>query len=275
MRRIRAGLLALLLLCPLCLPVSAQTGAALTIGVSDDVAFAGDTVCVTLALSDGLPDVGSLELHLRYDPAVFTPQDLTAGDANSALQVIMPTADNPYTGVLFVYDYGAGGTDKVFHAGTLFTAVFAVREDVAVGGTAFTVDCAAALDTAFRPLVLAAPSAAQIAVRTKPTVRIHKFVSSVTVAYRTTLKLHADVTDPIEGGEVHWFIGDADVHTGDTITLSQLRADVTVRTEYRFRGRTLAVSDTQTVHVNAGFFMRLAAFFRALFGALPIVIQSL
>ena len=274
MKRIRAGLLALLLLCTLCPTVSASQDA-LTLDVSDAIVFAGDTLRVTLSLADPLPDVGSLEVHLLYDTDALEVRSLTTGEANDALRSIEPSASRPYTGVLFAYDYGTDvHADKAFRAGTLLTAEFAVREGAVSGTLRFACDCAAAFDTAFSPLSLAMPSAA-VSLRDKPSVSIRNGVPSLSVGYRATVTLHADVTNPVPDAEIRWFVADTEAHTGDTLTLSQLRADVAVRAEYVSDGRTLSVSDTETVHVETGFFAKLIAFFRALFGALPHIIQSL
>ena len=107
-----------------------------------------------------------------------------------------------------------------------------------------------------------------------PTVRIHNYTSSRTLDYRTTITFSADVFNEVSGAKVHWFIDGKDSGTGDTYTAKEVKKDFIVQAKYMQSSKVLAESDTETVKVNSGFFARLKAFFRGLFGKLPVVVQE-
>lgn len=60
----------------------------------------------------------------------------------------------------------------------------------------------------------------------------------------------------------------------DTYTEKEAKRDFTVQAKYMKDGKVLAESATETVKVNTGFFAKLKAFFRSLFGRLPKVVQE-
>ena len=101
-----------------------------------------------------------------------------------------------------------------------------------------------------------------------PSVAIRDFVPEKTVGYRETLTFAADVTNAVDGAEVHWFINGEDVGTGETYTTAEVTKDFTVQAKYMKDGAVLAESETETVNVKSGFVDRLVAFFRILFGKL-------
>ena len=105
-------------------------------------------------------------------------------------------------------------------------------------------------------------------------VTIRNFSANKTVDYRATVTFTSDVTNGVSGGAVHWFINGQDKGTGDTYTEKEAKASYTVQAKYMKDGKVLAESDTETVNVKTGFFARLKAFFRALFGSLPKVAQE-
>ena len=107
-----------------------------------------------------------------------------------------------------------------------------------------------------------------------PSIAIHSFVSSHNVDYRTTITFSADVTNRVSGASVHWFIDGQDKGANDTYTMKEVKKDFTVQAKYVKDGKVLADSEIETVTVNVGFFTRLKAFFRALFGRLPKVVQE-
>ena len=101
-----------------------------------------------------------------------------------------------------------------------------------------------------------------------PSVAIRDFVPEKTVGYRETLTFAADVTNAVDGAEVHWFINGEDAGTGETYTTTEVTKDFTVQAKYMKDGAVLAESETETVNVKSGFVDRLVAFFRILFGKL-------
>ena len=73
---------------------------------------------------------------------------------------------------------------------------------------------------------------------------------------------------------MHWFINDRDVGMGETYTVKEARKSYTVQVKYMKDGKALAESQIEKVNVKTGFFAKLKAFFRSLFGKLPKVVQE-
>ena len=107
-----------------------------------------------------------------------------------------------------------------------------------------------------------------------PTVSIDHFRKQLDVDYKTTVTFTADLSGAPAGATAHWFIDGKDVHTGATCTVKQATKDYTVQVKLiGADGAVLAESEVETVKVNTGFFAKLIAFFKGLFGALPVIIQ--
>lgn len=108
-----------------------------------------------------------------------------------------------------------------------------------------------------------------------PKIAIHNYTSSRTVDYRTTITFSADeITNPVKDAKIHWFIDGQDKGASDACTVKEAKKDFTVQAKYMKDGKVLAESEIGTVKVSAGFFARLKAFIRALFGRLPKVVQE-
>ncbi len=106
-------------------------------------------------------------------------------------------------------------------------------------------------------------------------IKIHNYTASRTVDYRTTITFSADPVEyPVSGAQIHWFINGQDKGVTDTYTEKEAKKGFTVQAKYMKDGKVLAESEIETVKVNAGFFAKLKAFFRSLFGKLPKVVQS-
>ena len=108
-----------------------------------------------------------------------------------------------------------------------------------------------------------------------PIIKIHNYTSSRTVDYRTTITFSTDqVQNPVDGASIHWFSNGQDKGVTDTYTEKEAKANFTVQAKYMKGSEVLAESEIETVNVKTGFFARLKAFFRALFGSLPKVVQE-
>ncbi|MBQ6267107.1 MAG: leucine-rich repeat domain-containing protein [Clostridia bacterium] len=122
------------------------------------------------------------------------------------------------------------------------------------------------------------PSRQDLVIYNAPsTVKINNYTESRSVDYKTTITFTAITTDAPDGATVHWFVNDKDVGTGvgETYTVKQATADYTVQAKLIGRdGTVLAESEVETVNVNTGFFARLVAFFRSIFGSLPVIVQT-
>ncbi|MCR4615147.1 MAG: leucine-rich repeat domain-containing protein [Clostridiales bacterium] len=108
----------------------------------------------------------------------------------------------------------------------------------------------------------------------KPTVNIRNFVANKTVDYKTTITFTSEVKNAVSGATVHWFIDGKDVGTGDTYTVTKAKKSYTVQAKYIKDGKVIAESGVESVNVKTGFFAKLAAFFKSIFGALPKVVQG-
>ena len=107
-----------------------------------------------------------------------------------------------------------------------------------------------------------------------PTVAIKNYTANKTVDYRATVTFTVEVKNPADSAKVHWFLDGKDAGTGETYTAKEVKETFTVQAKYMQGGKVLAVSEPETVKVNSGFGARLKAFFRALFGRLPKVVQE-
>ena len=82
------------------------------------------------------------------------------------------------------------------------------------------------------------------------------------------------MTSGVDGAQIHWFVDGQNKGVADTYTVKEAKKDFAVQAKYVKDGKVLAESEIETVKVNAGFFARLKAFFRGLFGLLPKVTQE-
>ena len=104
----------------------------------------------------------------------------------------------------------------------------------------------------------------------EPTIAIHNYIESKTVDYRTTITFTADVENAVDGAQKHWFINGWDQGAYDRFTVQNAERSYTVQLKYMKDGKVLAESQI----VKTGFFARLKAFFRSLFGNLPKQVQE-
>ena len=107
-----------------------------------------------------------------------------------------------------------------------------------------------------------------------PSIQIANYEEIKTVDYRTTITFTADADKVYDGEQVHWFIDGQDKGASNTYTVKEAKKNFTVQAKYMKDGKVISESEIETVKVNAGFFARLKAFFRALFGRLPKVVQE-
>lgn len=95
-----------------------------------------------------------------------------------------------------------------------------------------------------------------------------------TFDYKSSLTLYADYELTLPS-YIHWFVNGTDVGTGSSYTLNQMtEPSYTIQAKVIEDGEVLAESETETVNVKTGFFARLVAFFKNLFGLLPVYEQK-
>lgn len=110
----------------------------------------------------------------------------------------------------------------------------------------------------------------------EPTVNIRNFTSSRTEKYKTTITFTALVSDAPAGASVHWFLNGADAGKGETFTVSKAKATYTIQAKLvGSDGKVIAESGTETVNIKSGFFAKIAAFFKMIFGRLPVFSQAI
>lgn len=111
-------------------------------------------------------------------------------------------------------------------------------------------------------------------------IAIDGYVESVTLSYKSTLKLHSIADNMPDGAEICWVYtdenGEPQYYFGESLTLSKMRkstavvACVVLRDEDDAENSVvIAASEVINVQVKTGFFSKLIAFFRMLFGSLP------
>ena len=109
-----------------------------------------------------------------------------------------------------------------------------------------------------------------------PTIQIKNFTATKNVDYKTTLTFTALATDVPDGAEIQWFVNNERAGTGETCKVEKATADYTVQAKLiGSDGSVLAESEIETVKVNTGFFAKLIAFFKGLFGSLPVITQAI
>lgn len=105
-----------------------------------------------------------------------------------------------------------------------------------------------------------------------PSVRIQNDFGKID--YRATITFSATVKNGASGAIVHWFVDGKDAGTGEKLTLKEVKKSFTIQAKYVKDGQIMAESEKEQVTVNTGFFAKLVAFFRALFGRLPVYLQE-
>lgn len=114
-----------------------------------------------------------------------------------------------------------------------------------------------------------------------PTIEIRNMekYNNQQVGYKTTMKFTADVQDLPAGASVRWVVlgqeNSNSVDANDRIcVVKDAKADYTIQAQViDANGHVITSSETETIHVKHSFFARLIAFFKMLFGLLPMIEQ--
>lgn len=108
-----------------------------------------------------------------------------------------------------------------------------------------------------------------------PTVYINNYVASRNVDYKTSIYFTASVSKLTSTAKVHWFVNDVDQTPSGSLnfTVSNAVSDYTIQAKLIADGNVLSESSVEKVTVNRGFFARIVAFFRQIFGRLPFIKQ--
>ncbi len=107
-----------------------------------------------------------------------------------------------------------------------------------------------------------------------PSVDIRNFAYTCTVDYRTTITFTAIVKDMPMDAAVVWYIDGQKSGEGEKFTVKEARESFTVQAKIVDKsGNTLDSTETELVKVKTDFFSKIIAFFRMLFGKLPVIEQ--
>ena len=105
-------------------------------------------------------------------------------------------------------------------------------------------------------------------------ISIKNFTTSRFESYKTTITFTATYENKPTGATIHWFINGIEKGSGETYTVEKATSTYTVQTKLVAKdGRVIAESEVETVNINSGFFAKLIAFFKNLFGSLPVIKQ--
>ena len=108
----------------------------------------------------------------------------------------------------------------------------------------------------------------------QPQISIKGFTENKYVDYRTTITFKAVVADKPAVGEIRWYINGVYSGSGEKYTMTEVKANFTVQAKFETSKEILSMTEIETVNVNTGFFAKLVAFFKGLFGKLPSGIQG-
>ncbi len=104
-------------------------------------------------------------------------------------------------------------------------------------------------------------------------VSIRNYTESRTEDYKATITFHAVTSGDTDGCTVKWYLNGNRAGTGESFTVSQATAGYTVQAKLVRNGAEISESGTETVNIKTGFFAKVIAFFRGLFGKLPVIDQ--
>ena len=107
-------------------------------------------------------------------------------------------------------------------------------------------------------------------------VAIANYAPDITVAYKTTITFRSSVSNMPNGASVHWYVDGADKGTGNSYTVNQAKNSYNIQCKVLdSSGRILGESETERVNVKASIFAKVIAFFRMIFGMLPVLTQAI
>ena len=113
-----------------------------------------------------------------------------------------------------------------------------------------------------------------------PVVTINRNPGSTSLSYGDSIKLTATVADAPEGAKIYWYVDGNKKGEGESFTYTpEGNVEITVKL-VDINGNPLKdadgneISDSENVNVKNGFFQKLIAFFKKLFGLTKTIIQA-
>ncbi len=104
-------------------------------------------------------------------------------------------------------------------------------------------------------------------------VNIKNYAETITVPYKSTVILYAETNLPFEP-DIKWYVNGEYYMSGNRFDIENIADDISVYFEATDESGYALRSATETVKVSSGFFARLIAFFKQIFGLLPVISQS-
>lgn len=111
----------------------------------------------------------------------------------------------------------------------------------------------------------------------EPEIAIRGYKEKIDVDYRSTVIFNAETKNLPEGAKIHWVVYDKtgeykdNADSGTRFSISDLREDRWVVAAIEDRNGIGYLSDAVQIHIkDTGFFAKIIAFFRGLFGVLPV-----
>ena len=115
-----------------------------------------------------------------------------------------------------------------------------------------------------------------------PTVAIRNNPGNKTVNYGDGIFFRAVTTDLPSDAQIKWYVNGAEKATGELFSYSDIKSNSTVTVKLTNADGTPIknadgeeISDSETINVKAGFFQKLASFFKNLFGIGRITVQTI
>ena len=105
-----------------------------------------------------------------------------------------------------------------------------------------------------------------------PSVDIRNFAYTCSVDYRTTITFTSITKDMPKDAAVIWYMDGQKSGEGEKFTVKETKEAFTVQAKIVDENDTVLVaSETELVKVKSDFFSKIIAFFRMLFGKLPVI----
>ncbi len=107
-----------------------------------------------------------------------------------------------------------------------------------------------------------------------PSIGINNYVNSRTVDYKATITFTAITKDMPDNATIYWYIDGEKAGEGERFTVDKATDAFSVQAKViDVSGKIISSSETELIKVKTDFFSKIIAFFRMLFGKLPIIEQ--
>lgn len=102
-------------------------------------------------------------------------------------------------------------------------------------------------------------------------IEIFDFSEDGIVDYKTTITFYATITGSESNMNVEWYVNGKHVFTGNVYTISRVKDDFNIQAKLVQQDTVLDESEVENITVKNGLFDKIVAFFREIFGTLPVI----